>query len=66
MSEETVKFAKLRCAPDASFWAKFSELKIDKFKLEDKIKIPLLGNYGFDEEDPVKRVLTLDYSSFNE
>ena len=65
-AEEMVKFAKLRCSPDASFWAKLSELKIDKFRLEDKVKIPLLGSYSLDKDDPGGQILFLDYSSFNE
>ncbi|OXU18166.1 hypothetical protein TSAR_010328 [Trichomalopsis sarcophagae] len=66
MSDNVVKFAKLRCTPESSFWAKFAELKIDKFKLEDKIKIPLWGSYSLGLEEKGGRPLFLDYTSFNE
>lgn len=66
MSDNVVKFAKLRCTPESSFWAKFAELKIDKFKLEDKIKIPLWGSYSLGPEEKGGRPLFLDYTSFNE
>ena len=64
MADNVVKFAKLRSATESSFWAKFSELKIDKFKLEDKINIPLWGSYSLDEHR--SNPLFLDYTSFNE
>lgn len=65
MSEDIVKFAKLRCAPESSFWAKFAELKIDKFKLEDKVKIPLWGSYSLGSIEQQGKPLFLDYTSFN-
>ncbi|KAL7291174.1 hypothetical protein TKK_0015090 [Trichogramma kaykai] len=63
--DQTVKFAKLRCAPEPSFWAKFAELKIDKFKLDENIKIPLWGSYNL-EETGHDQPLFLDYTSFND
>lgn len=67
MSDDNiVRFSKLKCAPDASFWTKFSELKIDKFKLKDEIKIPLWGSYSLRPEEQGGKLLFLDYSSFNE
>jgi hypothetical protein len=65
MSDNVVKFAKIRCSPDPSFWAKFAELKVDKYKLEDKIQIPLWGSYSLDPEERTQRTLWLDYTSFN-
>lgn len=62
MADNLVKFSKLRSATEASFWAKFSELKIDKFKLDDKINIPLWGSYSLDDRS---NPLFLDYTSFN-
>ncbi|XP_033223571.1 ubiquitin-like modifier-activating enzyme ATG7 [Belonocnema kinseyi] len=64
MADNVVKFSKLRSATESSFWAKFSELKIDKFKLEDKIDIPLWGSYSLDDHQ--SNPLFLDYTSFNE
>lgn len=63
MADNLVKFSKLRSATETSFWAKFSELKIDKFKLDDKINIPLWGSYNLD--DSRSTPLFLDYTSFN-
>ena len=66
MTDDTVKFAKLRCAPEPSFWAKFAELKIDKFKLDEKIQIPLWASYSLGSEECGGRPLFLDCTSFNE
>lgn len=63
MSDNLVKFSKLRSATEASFWAKFSELKINKFKLDDRINIPLWGSYSLN--DSRSSPLFLDYTSFN-
>ncbi|XP_058808922.1 ubiquitin-like modifier-activating enzyme ATG7 isoform X2 [Phymastichus coffea] len=66
MSENIVKFAKVKCAPESSFWAKFAELKIDKYKLEDKVKIPLWASYNFESlNEQQASILFLDYTSFN-
>ena len=64
MANNVVKFAKLNSFIESSFWAKFSELKIDKFKLEDKINIPLWASYSLDVHR--SNSLCLDYTSFNE
>lgn len=66
MSDNIVKFAKLKCAPDSSFWSKFEELKIDKYKLKDEIHIPLWGSYSLQPEEQDGKLLFLDYTSFNE
>lgn len=67
MEEKLVKFTKLRSVMDPGFWAKLSELKLDSFKLDDKIKIPLWGSYNLDYYNDGKgRALTLDCTSFNE
>ena len=66
MSDNVVKFAKLQSHPEENFWAKFAELKIDKFKLEDKTKIPLWASYSLRSAELGPRRLCLDYTSFNE
>lgn len=66
MSDDIVKFAKPRCSPELSFWAKFAELKIDKFKLEEKVNIHLWASYSLGPEERGGRPLFLDYTSFNE
>lgn len=67
MAEEIVKFSKPRCVMEPSFWAKFAELKIDKFKLDDKAKIPVWGSFSFCNSESVKsNFLFLDCTSFNE
>ena len=67
MPRDMVKFTKLKSAMDSSFWAKFAELKINKFKLDDKIRIPLWGSYNLSpSNDGRTNPLILDCSSFNE
>ncbi|XP_015603035.1 ubiquitin-like modifier-activating enzyme atg7 [Cephus cinctus] len=67
MTEEIVRFCKLRSATDPNFWAKFAELKIDKYKLDDKIKISLWGSYSLNFfPDGKTTPLMLDCTSFNE
>lgn len=66
MSDNIVRFAKLRISPEPSFWAKFSELKIDKYKLDEKTKIPLWGNFSLETNDARGIPLHLDFTSFNE
>lgn len=63
---EFVKFTKLRSTTDCTFWAKFVELKIDKFKLDEK-SINLWGSYSLQSlnEDNFNP-LVLDFTSFNE
>ncbi|CAK9817912.1 Ubiquitin-like modifier-activating enzyme ATG7 [Anthophora plagiata] len=62
-----VKFTKLRTTTDCTFWAKFAELKIDKFKLDEKTVINLWGSYSLQalNEDNTNP-LVLDFTSFNE
>lgn len=61
-----VKFSKLRSATDSTFWAKFVELKIDKFKLDEK-SISIWGSYGLQSlNEDNSNPLTLDFTSFNE
>ncbi|CAL7942496.1 unnamed protein product [Xylocopa violacea] len=62
-----VKFTKLRTTTDCTFWAKFAELKIDKFKLDDKTVINLWGTYSLQSlNESNNNPLVLDFSSFNE
>ncbi|KZC09192.1 PREDICTED: ubiquitin-like modifier-activating enzyme ATG7 [Dufourea novaeangliae] len=62
-----VKFTKLRSSTDHTFWAKFSELKIDKFKLDDKAVINLWGSYSLQSlNENNTNPLVLDFTSFNE
>ncbi|XP_057318718.1 uncharacterized protein LOC130663487 isoform X1 [Microplitis mediator] len=67
MASEMVKFTKLRSAIDPSFWAKLSELKLDKYKLEDKTEISIWSGYSFDKiyENKISPMI-LDCTSFNE
>ncbi|CAD1478575.1 unnamed protein product, partial [Heterotrigona itama] len=66
MMSKFVKFSKLRSSTDSSFWAKFVELKIDKFKLDEK-SISIWGNYGFQSlNEDNSNPLVLDFTSFNE
>ncbi|KAK9296789.1 hypothetical protein QLX08_009310 [Tetragonisca angustula] len=61
-----VKFSKLRSTTDSTFWAKFVELKIDKFKLDEK-SISIWGSYGLQSlNEDNSNPLTLDFTSFNE
>lgn len=67
MSTNIVKFTKLRTSMDSTFWAKFAELKIDKFRLDDKSIIKLWGRYTLNSPYNEKtNPLVLDYMSFNE
>ncbi|XP_076652565.1 autophagy-related 7 [Halictus rubicundus] len=62
-----VKFTKLRTSTDHTFWAKFSELKIDKYKLDEKAVINIWGSYNLHPSDEANmNPLVLDFSSFNE
>lgn len=65
---ETIKFTKLRTWMDSSFWAKFAELKLEKFRLDEKSKIHLWGSFSLQQQiDKTKnKPLILDYTSFNE
>lgn len=64
---ELLKFRKVRSAMDPTFWAKFAELKIDKFKLDEKSTINLWGSYAFQTtKEDTSNPLILDYLSFNE
>ncbi|XP_071874858.1 autophagy-related 7 isoform X1 [Bombus fervidus] len=61
-----VKFTKLRSSTDSTFWAKFVELKIDKFKLDEK-SVNLWGNYSLQSlNEDNTNPLVLDFTSFNE
>lgn len=61
-----VKFTKLRSSTDSTFWAKFVELKIDKFKLDEK-SVNLWGNYNLQSlNEDNTNPLVLDFTSFNE
>lgn len=67
MSGEMVKFMKLRTAIDPSFWAKFAELKLDKYKLEEKTEISVWSSYSLDKiYDKRTSPMVLDCTSFNE
>lgn len=67
MASEMVKFTKLRTATDPSFWAKFAELKLDKYKLEDKLKISVWASYSTVSGHEQRTAPTiLDCTSFNE
>ncbi|XP_034946075.1 ubiquitin-like modifier-activating enzyme atg7 [Chelonus insularis] len=67
MASEMVKFTRLRTAIEPSFWAKLSELKLDKYKLEDKTKISIWGSYSLDKiYEKRTSPLILDCTSFNE
>ncbi|XP_043285450.1 ubiquitin-like modifier-activating enzyme ATG7 isoform X2 [Venturia canescens] len=67
MTSEMVKFTKLRTAVDPSFWAKLAELKLDKYKLEDKVRIYLWGSYNVSNtQEPRTNPMVLDCTSFNE
>ncbi|XP_015176882.1 PREDICTED: ubiquitin-like modifier-activating enzyme atg7 isoform X1 [Polistes dominula] len=67
MSINVVKFTKLRTSTNSTFWAKFSELKIDKLRLDEKSHIKLWGSYSLDVPDRENNnPLLLDYTSFNE
>ena len=62
-----VKFTKLRSATDHTFWAKFAELKIDKFKLDEKAVINLWGSYSLQSlNEGGTNPMVLDFTSFNE
>lgn len=62
-----VKFTKLRTTTDCTFWAKFAELKIDKFKLDEKTVINLWGSYSLQSlNEDNTNPLVLDFTSFNE
>lgn len=62
-----VKFTKLRSTTDHTFWAKFAELKIDKFKLDEKTVIDLWGTYSLQSlSEENTNPLVLDFTSFNE
>lgn len=62
-----VKFTKLRSATDHTFWAKFAELKIDKFKLDEKAVINLWGSYSLQSlNEGSTNPMVLDFTSFNE
>ncbi|XP_012257942.2 ubiquitin-like modifier-activating enzyme atg7 [Athalia rosae] len=64
---DLVRFTKLRSAMDPGFWAKLAELKLDKFKLDDEIKIPLWASYNLDNHSDEKgHPLMFDCTSFNE
>ena len=66
MSDNIVRFAKLRTSSEPSFWSKFTELKIDKYKLDDKVKISLWGSFSLEGSDSRGNPLFLDFTSFNE
>lgn len=67
MPSEVVKFTKLKTVTDPSFWAKFAELKLEKFKLDEKFKIHLWGSFSLQPMgEPRTKLLMLDYASFNE
>ncbi|EFN62705.1 Autophagy-related protein 7 [Camponotus floridanus] len=53
---------------DGTFWAKFTELKIDKLKLDEESKIHLWASFDLDEyvDDGLTTHLTLNCTSFNE
>ncbi|XP_053985692.1 uncharacterized protein LOC128880052 isoform X2 [Hylaeus volcanicus] len=62
-----VKFTKLRSTTDHTFWAKFAELKIDKFKLDEKAVINVWGSYSLQSSNEDNtNPLVLDFTSFNE
>nr|XP_034185351.1 ubiquitin-like modifier-activating enzyme atg7 [Osmia lignaria] len=62
-----VKFATLRSTTDCTFWAKFAELKIDKFKLDEKAVINLWGIYSLESlNEENTNPLIMDCTSFNE
>lgn len=62
-----VKFTKLRTIIDPNFWAKFAELKLDKYKLEEKTEISIWGSYSIDKNNENRTTpLLLDCTSFNE
>lgn len=64
---EIVKFTKLKTATSPTFWAKFAELKIDKFRLDEKAKIPLWGHFSLEPMDEGRtNSLILDCTSFNQ
>ncbi|CAG5103199.1 Similar to ATG7: Ubiquitin-like modifier-activating enzyme ATG7 (Gallus gallus) [Cotesia congregata] len=67
MSLNMVKFTKLRTAIDPSFWAKLAELKLDKYKLEDKTEISIWSGYSLDKAyENRTSPMILDCTSFNE
>ncbi|XP_063987720.1 uncharacterized protein LOC135167923 [Diachasmimorpha longicaudata] len=66
MAQEMVKFTKLRTAIDPNFWAKFAELKLDKYKLEEKTEISVWASYSLDRSTKTRSPLLLDCTSFNE
>lgn len=67
MTSQRVKFTKLKTAMDSSFWAKFTELKIDKLKLDEKSKIHLWGSFFLQSMNEGRtNPLTFDCTSFNE
>ncbi|XP_074109927.1 autophagy-related 7 [Cotesia typhae] len=67
MSLDMVKFTKLRTAIDPSFWAKLAELKLDKYKLEDKTEISIWSGYSLDKAyENRTSPMVLDCTSFNE
>lgn len=66
MTEEVIKFSKPRCIMEPNFWAKFAELKIDKYKLDDKVQIPLWASYTLNNHENKSNCLFLDCTSFNE
>ncbi|XP_012150502.2 autophagy-related 7 [Megachile rotundata] len=62
-----VKFTPLRSTTDCTFWAKFAELKIDKFKLDEKSVINLWGMYNLESlQEENNNPLVMDCTSFNE
>jgi len=64
---EVVKFTKLKTVTDPTFWAKFTELKIDKLKLDDTSKIPLWGSFSMQPINEGRiNLFVLDCTSFNE
>ncbi|GAB1859307.1 Autophagy-related protein 7 [Camponotus japonicus] len=68
MTSEVVKFRKLNTVMNDTFWAKFTELKIDKLKLDEEFKINLWASFDLDEyvDDGATTPLTLNCTSFNE
>lgn len=67
MSSNFVKFSRLRSSTDHTFWAKFAELKIDKFKLDEQSEISLWGSYNLQSTCTGNvNPLLLDCTSFNE
>lgn len=62
-----VKFTKLRTSTDHTFWAKFAEMKIDKFKLDETAVINVWGNYNLQMLNEANvNPMVLDFAAFNE